>query len=196
MTMTSEEFSMLHTYLHKSQHYLEFGSGVSTLHASCVPKIKTIDSVESSEGFADNLIKRYSAIQTALSMEKLKFKIIDIGETGNFGFPLNESKKNLWPNYSKSIFLDKSNHDLVLIDGRFRVACTLQCILNTPNDCTILIHDFWNRPEYHILLKFLHPLERVDTFGVFNKKDQTLDMDEINMLIYQYQYLPGDKVPV
>lgn len=189
MNMTKDEMKVLHSYINKSSHYLEFGSGESTIYASNSPMIKTIDSVESSEKFINENLKPNAAITNALSTGKLLFHIIDIGETTDWGLPINESKKHLWPNYSLSVFSQKSNHDLVLVDGRFRVACTLNCILNTPENCKIIIHDFWKRPAYHIVLKYLIVQNRFDTLGAFSKK-QDIDSKEVQSLIKEYQYLP------
>lgn len=131
-------------------------------------------------------------ISNALSTGKLSFHIIDIGETTAWGHPKNEIKKHLWPNYCLSVFSKKSNHDLVLVDGRFRVACTINCILNTRENCTIMIHDLWNRPEYHIVLRYLETIERVDRFGVFCKRID-ISSKKLQSLIKKYQYLPADK---
>ena len=77
----------------------------------------------------------------------------------------------------------------MLIDGRFRVACTLNCILNTPPNCRIIIHDFWNRPNYHIVLPFLETKAKADTLGLFTKKER-IDLNEVKSLATQYQYQP------
>jgi len=191
MTMTKNELELLHSYIYSSVHYLEYGSGESTIYASKVPSIKTIDSVESSEGFINEHLKTNDAIVSALSTGKLKFYIINIGETIAWGEPKDDSQKHLWPNYSLSVFSQKSKHDLVLVDGRFRVACVLNYITNTPDNCILLIHDFWNRPEYHIVLKYLDVKKQVDTLGVFQKKSD-IDRKEVQSLIRIYQYLPMD----
>jgi hypothetical protein len=189
MNMSNDEMKMLHSYIDSSNHYLEFGSGESTIYASNALMVKTIDSVESSEKYISENLKPNAAITKALSTGKLLFHIIDIGETTEWGLPINESKKHLWPNYSLSVFSRKSNHDLVLVDGRFRVACTLSCILNTPENCKIIIHDFWKRPAYHIVLKYLEIQNRFDTLGVFSKKPD-IDSKDLQLLIKEYQYLP------
>ncbi len=187
--MTKDEMDMLHLYMDSSNNYLEFGSGASTIYGSNAPMIKTIDSVESSEMFINVNLKTNAVITNALSTGKLLFHIIDIGETTSWGIPTNESKIHLWPNYSRSVFSKKSNHDLVLVDGRFRVACTLNCILNTPENCKIIIHDFWIRPEYHIVLKYLEILNRIGSLAVFDKK-RDIDPEELQSLINEYQYNP------
>lgn len=191
-TMTKNELEMLHSYIDSSNHYLEFSSGESTIYAANSLSLKTIDSVESSEKFIDKNLRSNAIITNALSTGKLVFHIIDIGETITWGYPKNKSKEHLWPNYSLSVFSKTSKHDLVLVDGRFRVACTLNAILNTPPYCIIIIHDFWNRPEYHIVLKYLAIKDRIDTLGIFYKK-QNINQKEVQILIKKYQYLPGDK---
>lgn len=120
------------------------------------------------------------------------FHVIDIGETQLWGYPVNDKKKHLWPNYSLSVFSQESKHDLVPIDGRFRVSCALNSIINTPTHCKIIIHDFWNRPHYQILLRYLQVTEQVDTIGVFSKKED-VDHAEIQKMIFEYQYMPGDE---
>lgn len=187
--MTKDELKILHSQLDLSTRFLEFGSGASTLYAASVPTIRQIDSVESSQKFINKNLKPNPVISEAISAGKLLFHVIDIGRTFLWGYPAGFCKKHLWPNYSLSVFTQKSEHDLVLIDGRFRVACTLNAILNTPPDCKIMIHDFWNRSGYHIVLPFLETQDKADTLGLFAKK-QDIDHNEVKFLIEKYQYLP------
>jgi hypothetical protein len=193
--MTTAEHDLLHKCIDASEKYLEFGCGESTIYASSVPTVKLIVSVESSEQFVDEHLRPVPSIEKALSMGKLSFHLVDIGETAYWGLPKDLSKIHLWPNYSLSVFHDQSNFDLCLIDGRFRVACALNCLINLPDDCTILIHDFWNRREYRLLLEFLKVEAAVDTLGVFKKKSN-LDLCKIQSLIRKYQYLPQDKTTI
>jgi hypothetical protein len=174
---------------------LEFGSGESTIYASGVSTLNTITSVESSETFVNDHLKSNPAIASALTSGKLSFHLVDIGEIDQWGFPKDKSKIHLWPNYSLSIFSQKKDYDLVLVDGRFRVACTLNCILNLPDDCAILIHDFWNRLEYHEVLRFLKTVKQTDSLGVFKKKD-VIEPKQVQSLIKAHQYLPSDKTLV
>jgi len=189
MTMTADELSILHTQMNSATRFLEFGAGASTLYAASVPTIQQIDSVESSESFINENLKPNPVISEAISAGKLFFHVIDIGRTWLWGYPMGLCKKHQWPNYSLSIFSKKSEHDLVLIDGRFRVACTLNCILKTPEDCKIIIHDFWNRSDYKIVLPFLETKAKADTLGLFEKKEG-IDRDKIKAMIEKYQYLP------
>lgn len=191
-TMTDAEKKMLYSYIGASTNYLEFGSGESTVYASSVPTIKIITSVESSEQFIDEHLKNNADIVDAVTTGKLSFHIVDIGETRNWGYPKDETKKHLWPNYSLSAFRQKTDYDLFFIDGRFRVACTLNCILNSSKNSTILIHDFYGRPEYNVVLNFLNTVDKADTLGVFKKKEG-IDLEKVQSLIKIYQYLPKDR---
>jgi len=178
-TMTHNEIKTLRHYIDRCKYYLEFGSGESTGYAKKSNKIKNVVSVESSRAFC----------------KKLDFGIwyINIGKTKKWGFPVDDSKKHLWPDYSMAPFASyESNYDLVLVDGRFRVACTLQTILNTKRSCKIIIHDFWTRPEYSLLQQFLDRIDGIDSMGVFKAKEK-LNVPLIQSIIQKYQYLPGDK---
>lgn len=192
MTMTKGELEILHSYIDSAKNYLEFGSGESTIYASKAPMITNIDSVESSEAYINENLRPNPAVAKTLSTGKLLFHIIDIGETKNWGHPKNKSKKHLWPNYSLNIFSKKNNYDLVLVDGRFRVSCILNSILNTPENCIIMVHDFWDRPQYRFLLKYLEVKDKIDTLGVFSKK-KDVDLKKLQSIIKKYQYLPRDK---
>jgi hypothetical protein len=192
MTMTLKELDVLHEYIDSSTHYLEFGSGESTIYASKSTNLKTINSVESSINYINENLINNPVIASALSSNKLCFHIVDIGETVTWGYPKDKTKKHLWPNYALSVFSQSKNYDLVLVDGRFRVACILNYLLNTPKSSTLIIHDFWNRSEYHNLLKYLHLKKRVDSLGVFGKAEN-INTSKIQSLIKKYQYLPNDK---
>jgi hypothetical protein len=189
MTMSANELDILHSHIDKSGHFLEFGAGASTLYAAGVASVRRIDSVESSEDFIEQNLKPNPIINEALSAGKLCFHVVDLGWTLVWGYPAGFGKTNAWPNYSFGVFTKASGHDLVLIDGRFRVACTLNCLLNTTPDCKIIIHDFWNRSDYHIVLPFLETKAKVDTLGLFAKKTN-IDQSKVKALIAKYQYQP------
>lgn len=180
--MTDEEQAMFKKYLRGARHYLEFGAGGSTV---CALKHSDADitSVESSKGFIRHLKRN-----PAMAFGGVRFRWSDIGATGDWGRPKDESKKDLWPNYSADVFREQGGFDVVLVDGRFRVACGLQTVLNTDDDTIIMIHDFYNRPEYHILLKYLEPVEEpADTLGVFRKK-KGIDPARIESDYEKYKY--------
>ena len=49
---------------------------------------------------------------------------------------------------------------MVLIDGRFRVACFLFSLLNAKKDSIIIFDDYMNRSEYHVVEEVLPKYEK------------------------------------
>lgn len=54
---------------------------------------------------------------------------VDIGEVRNWGYPKNTTVNESWLSYSRAILTYGLEADLVLVDGRFRVACALHAVL-------------------------------------------------------------------
>lgn len=77
------------------------------------------------------------------------------------GYPISSTEeKDSWINYPNALMESPKEPDVVLVDGRFRVACALTALLNLKPDAIIMIHDFWTRPNYHVILPFVRILER------------------------------------
>ena len=55
---------------------------------------------------------------------------------------------------------EQQSIDLILIDGRFRVACCLKCYDIINDSCFIAFDDFLNRSHYHIVLDYFDIVER------------------------------------
>jgi len=62
--------------------------------------------------------------------------------------------------------------DLVLIDGRFRVACFLHSLLNAEPGTRIIFDDYNNRPHYHLVEEFCPTEEREGRQALFLVPDQ------------------------
>ncbi len=135
--------------------YVEYGGGGSTSSALTMGS-KVVISVESDFKF-HKALKNLSKSKSYIPL------YANIGLTTKWGQPLFKSPQNKWIRYpiAPLIELDKRKliPDVVLIDGRFRVASTLAMILYCIGQSTIfLIDDFRDRPEYRILLEFLDPI--------------------------------------
>lgn len=174
--MSSMERKLFAQCLGDANHYFEFGSGGSTVWA--VANGLTVYGVESDSKWVE-------ALKACLGSECL-VNVIDIGPTGSWGYPIEiENHHQKFPSYSRSIFEHDIPFDLVLVDGRFRVSCALSTIeyamkRNTLRESLrIFIHDFWNRDEYHVVLRFLDTIDRVGTAGVFRLKDN-IDIDDLH----------------
>ena len=51
---------------------------------------------------------------------------------------------------------------MILIDGRFRVACALNVLKHINRDTYVYIHDFTDRPKYHVLLNYYEIVDKAD----------------------------------
>lgn len=192
MHASNAEIHLFARYILKARFYLEYGCGGSTFLALYISQAQIL-SVESDPKFIA-LLSSYPLIQQDLKAPKprLRFYPINLGEIGKWGFPLNENLKETFPLYSQGIFKELpqkqiSQIDTIFIDGRFRVACVLNVLLHCSESATILIHDFFNREHYHIVLEFLICIEKVDTLGVFCSRPNN-DKSRILALLQEYQY--------
>ena len=69
---------------------------------------------------------------------------------------------NFW-RYPYALWQDPNfNPDLVLIDGRFRIACLAACMINCRAPLTVLFDDYMDRKRYHRVEEIL---PRTDTIG-------------------------------
>lgn len=168
--MTIDEQQLFLSYVKKAKNYFEFGSGGSTVWA--VQQGLTVQGIESDPAWVQ-------ALQEQLG-QQCQVNVADIGPTGDWGYPLTQ-QTDKFPRYSQAILEHQQPFDLILIDGRFRVACTMAAIQHIAQhhayeNSFIFIHDFWNRAQYRSVLKFLVFIEQVDSAGVFKvKKDIELN---------------------
>jgi len=163
---------LFYKYLDKATYYLEYGIGGSTYQASLRKNIKHIISVE-------NDILWINKIEPLLEKtSNITIKYIEMNiKSNSWGYPNNNNLPIILSKYSSIIYtLDPSflqNIDMILIDGRFRVACCLKCFNVINNNCNILFDDFLNRPEYHIILDYYTIIENTsdNTLVVLRKKN-------------------------
>jgi hypothetical protein len=188
--MTREEKVIFDEAIADSRHYLEFGVGGSTLRA--IQKSKAnIFAVESSLDWL-NQMRKYLVFRY-FENKRLHIFQVNIGPTRDWGYPEIDNDQNLFEAYSSNIFeaIDSKAIDLVLIDGRFRVACILKTILSCykNKNMKILIHDFWSRNQYHIVLKYLDVVKRADSIGLFTIKND-VDIDSVEKDYAAYKFNP------
>ena len=112
-------------------------------------------------------------------------------DTHTWGRPGPNSTIQDWINYSDQIKkIDKeilNKIDLILIDERFRVACCLKCFDLINDDCFIAFDDFFNRPEYHVVLDYYDVIEKSpDKIMAILKKKTNVESPPIH-LIEEYE---------
>lgn len=189
--MHPKEIELFRKYIQSSKNYLEFGLGGSTIytliHSECI-----IYCVDSNQSWLD-FMKKYTIIQNHYH-KRLNVFLENIGPTKKWGFPVDESHKELFPDFSKNIYsqIPTEDIDLVLIDGRFRVACALMAVIQfytRREHVHIMIHDYTIRSEYSIIEKYLERIDGSDTLMVFKIKEE-VDLDEVWQDYANYQYTP------
>jgi hypothetical protein len=191
--MTPEEREWLRAEMRSADRYLEYGSGASTQMAVECENIKTIYSIESDAKFVENTLAKDPAISAAQANARLHFQFINIGATRKWGFPQNRSKLHLWANYALAPYRQEIEWNLILIDGRFRVACVLLAALEAPSDCTIFVHDFSDRSHYKAMLRFMCIARQVDTLVQLKRRDD-FDAKQAQRALRAYLYTPDDRV--
>lgn len=186
ISLSDNERSFLLNQIKGAKNYMEFGSGGSTFLALTQSNVAHITSVESDAGWLKYL-RKWQEITNAEN-KRLNFICVNIGKTGAWGVPIEEDKKLLWSDYSMAPFSSKSSYDVIFIDGRFRVACALQAILNSNQNTKILMHDFNNRAHYHCILEFLDIVDTADMLALFKiKKD--CNKQRLLEMYEQYKYI-------
>jgi len=178
---------MFYKYLDKINVYFEFGSGGSTYQASIRQNIIKIYSVESDKIWLNKLqenIKNDNIIYLFNEMDT------QLNTWGNPGPNSTEIQRINYSNQIKKLNKnEQQNIDLVLIDGRFRVACCLKCFDFIKKECLIAFDDFLNRPDYHIVLNYYDIIEKtIDNRMVILQKKRHIKTIP-NELIKKYQLI-------
>lgn len=144
----SEEWSFLVDALEEAKVYLEFGSGTSTQFVSqhCSARIRSIETD-----------LEWSARVQEKVREDVEVVHVDLGPVGAWGRPTTFDRRENFSQYFSAGFSEDFQPDLILIDGRFRVACFLSCLLLAAPGTKIIFDDYPSRPYYKIVEEILLP---------------------------------------
>lgn len=176
--MDKESLRFFGETLTKSECYLEYGCGGSTVYASRFRNLKFILSVDTSAEW----VRAIREEVLGSSEVQLYLGHIDLGEVGDWGVPKDTTRyKDFWM-YSVAPW-QKANEqkifpDLVLIDGRFRVSCFLYSLIAARTGTTIIFDDYFDRPEYFEVENFCPVEKRVGRSAVF-KCSKKFDISNI-----------------
>ena len=175
LTFTEEVASFITKEYKQSLNILEYGSGGSTILAAL--HNKKVITTESSSAWLIELMGTYKE-------RNLPGDIIpvfsDIGETKAWGHPKDDEKWRQWPSYAVRAwhFCEDNNiqPDLVLVDGRFRVACFIASCVNTEKPIRILFDDYIGRDYYHVVEKIKEPTQIINNhLAVFDVEPGMVD---------------------
>ncbi len=190
--MDDDSVSFLGQKLESAECYLEYGSGGSTLFA--ISKgVNIIYSVESDLQWAEKLSEMIS--EGGFSMDqRIQIEGIDIGPTKAWGMPVDESGKERYPNYPTLVWQSIERGgvlpDVILIDGRFRVACFCECVMRAKPGTVILFDDYPPRPHYNVVEDLVKPEMIIGRMAVFTIPSG-VDKEKAKDLFEKSKYLPG-----
>ena len=121
----------------KNTIFFETGSGCSSVIAKYYAK-KTY-SVEGCKKFYEIGIK--NGLKNNLIFKDLK------PDDPTWSYPGKKSNINDWKDYFQS-YKKEYNADVILVDGRFKVATVMDLFNKIRNDTIILLHEYNKRPSY------------------------------------------------
>jgi hypothetical protein len=130
--------------------YLEYGSGGTTLLASRLG-VPQLYSVESDPSWVSAVEHRLKALAPAGRHVLLH---ADVGPVDSWGFPKTLPLGTAAGDYALGVWsrleADGASPEVVLIDGRFRVACFLACLLHARPGTRIVFDDYLDRCYYQV----------------------------------------------
>jgi hypothetical protein len=171
--MESEGIELLRSHLQHSKIYLEYGSGGSSILAADMG-VATIHTIDSDQQFMAVIKEK---IKQRGSSSNFIIHHVDIGPTEEWGQPSEPSSAAKWSHYCIAAWdeLKAKNlsPDLILIDGRFRIASFLMSVVFAKPGTVILFDDYHDRPGYHIVEKHILPTRRAGRMAEFVVGDKT-----------------------
>ena len=171
-------------YLMKSNVFAEYGCGQSTYWVlkNTTAQILSVDT-------SIDWIKTIKQSKV-YDEQKIKLKYIDVGKVENWGFPIDYSKRDSFIDYTNWVWKQNLIPDTVLIDGRFRVCCFFTCLKFAKEGTIIIFDDYFTRPCYHIVEKYLRVHQkcgRQAIFKIFNK--EKFDSKKIDTEIKNFRHV-------
>ena len=155
--------------------YFEYGAGGTTALASAIAR--SVTTVDLSAKWLETVASR--------APDARRFHV-DLGPLADWSYLTTTDRQEHWPAYAAS--LDRvaaADTNVVLVDGRFRVACALTALIRFPK-ATVLVHD-WDRTGYHVLLAHATILEAADVLVVLARRPD-FEASAAGELLRRYAY--------
>ena len=169
--LTDKELTAFLSLLTKDTIFFETGSGCSSIMAKYYAK-KTY-AVEGCKQYYEIGIK--NGLKDILIFNDLK------PDNPTWSFPGKKSNITDWKKYFQS-YKKEYNADVILIDGRFKVATAMDIFDKIRDDTIILLHEYFVRPSYFILEKYYNYVYHWDSLFAFvrnkNIKNIPLEIQE------------------
>lgn len=181
LTMPDVEAAELKGIYRQGSIILEYGSGGSTVMASEMSG-KRITSVESDAAWLAKM-QRWFAENPPASVPLMHHG--NIGPTKPWGYPASNDTFRRWPGYAQSVWdlPGFAAPDVVLIDGRFRLACLLTVALRIGAPVVALVDDYIDRPPYHEAETMFGPPQMIGRMARFDLVPGLIPMNRLALVI-------------
>ncbi len=181
LTMPDAEAAGLRAAYAGAGVILEYGTGGSTLMAAEMPD-KVIFAVESDRYWL-SMMRAWMVAHPGASTVNLHRA--DVGPTRRWGHPRNELRWRQYADYSLGVWdrMDFVHPDVVLIDGRFRVACFLATILRIVRPVTVMFDDYLPRLKYRAVEEWFEPVQLIGRMARFQVAPVVLDPKRLRHVI-------------
>lgn len=175
----SDKWSRFRELAQECRFYAEYGSGASTLYMAQNTLAK-IRSIETDSLWADRVN------QLLPNGDEVRF--VDLGPVGKWGRPKTFDKAADFKNYFFAPFKNGYSPDLVLVDGRFRVACFLASMISAKVGAVVVFDDYTYRPLYHIVETLVTPESIGERQGIFIKQPD-FPVARAEALLEKFEYV-------
>lgn len=170
-----------------ANNILEYGSGGSTVIASEMQG-KRIFTVENDLAWADKM-RRYIAQEPHPSPAIIHS--VDTGPTAAWARPVDDSGWRNFHAYPLSVW-DRDDFvepDVVLIDGRFRIACFVATFMKIKKPTTVLFDDYADRDYYHVVERLAKPVKIIGRMAHFELVPTEIPRDQLTWMIDSFNHV-------
>lgn len=160
-----EELLGFLSLLSKNTIYYETGSGCSSVIAKYYAK-KTY-AVEGCKGFYKLGLK--NGLKDVILFKDLK------PDNPTWSFPGKNTNLNDWKQYFQA-YKSEYNADVILIDGRFKIATAMDIFNKIKNDTIVVLHEYNTRPQYFVIENYYKYIYHWGSLYAFVKNTEIKDI--------------------
>jgi len=181
LTLPHAEAALVRAEYSAAQTILEYGSGGTTVFAAGLSG-RRVYSVEADAAWAKKMADWFNINPP---QGHVILHLADIGPTKDWSHPVDNRAFAQWPGYAISVWdrPDFTHPDVVLVDGRFRLACALTTLFRITRPVTVLIDDYIDRQGYKRIETLVGPPEMIGRIARFQISPQTMPPEHMHWII-------------
>ena len=153
--MSEVAIKRLYHFIDRASVIWEYGAGGSTYQACMRPNVIAVHSVESDPGWCEAVKTKVSHAGQA---DKLKMHFVDVhANQNNQGYPGPDCTMAQAACYPRALNQVHQKPDLVVVDGRYRVACAAHAYAHMTDNAILLVDDY-GRTQYHLIERWFEKI--------------------------------------